>query len=283
MSPSDAPASPEIARLLRIMSRLRGPDGCPWDRSQDFSTIAPYTIEEAYEVADAIATNDMPALQDELGDLLLQVVYHAQMADEAGAFDFTDVVNAICDKMIRRHPHVFGSRAQTDGEAAASGAAPSDRSDNWEAIKAAERSAGRAGDAPVGALEGIPQALPALMRAEKLQKRAARIGFDWPAAAPVLAKVREETNELELAIAQDNATGNIAEEVGDLLFSVVNLARHLKIDPEQAARDANRKFEMRFGYIEAALRAAGRSVEEASLSEMETLWQQAKIALASPR
>lgn len=283
MSPSDDPIGHDIERLLRIMARLRGPDGCPWDQVQTFATIAPYTIEEAYEVADAIATDDMPALKDELGDLLLQVVYHAQIADEAEAFNFTDVVNAICDKMIRRHPHVFGQDPQADGNTAPGGAGKPSHSENWETIKAAERNAAGDNRAPAGTLDGIPQALPALMRAEKLQKRAARVGFDWPETQAVLAKIREETDELEQAIISGAATDNIAEEVGDLLFSVTNMARHLKIDPEQAARDANRKFEMRFRYIETALRDAGRSVDDASLSEMEALWQEAKTALARSR
>lgn len=283
MSPSDDPVGHGIEYLLQIMSRLRGPAGCQWDQVQTFATIAPYTIEEAYEVADAIATDDMPALKDELGDLLLQVVYHAQIADEAEAFNFTDVVNAICDKMIRRHPHVFGQDPQADGGTAPGGAAKPSHSENWETIKAAERNAAGDAGAPAGTLDGIPQALPALMRAEKLQKRAARVGFDWPETQAVLAKIREETDELEQAIISGAATGNIAEEVGDLLFSVTNMARHLKIDPEQAARDANRKFEMRFRYIETALRDAGRSVDDASLSEMEALWQEAKTALARSR
>lgn len=290
MPASDGSTRQDIEDLLRIMSRLRGPDGCPWDKSQNFASIAPYTIEEAYEVADAIATGDMAALKDELGDLLLQVVYHAQMADETGAFGFSDVVGAICDKMIRRHPHVFGPDPQTSSDAPTPAA--TDHGSNWEAIKAAERNAAHDHAAPAGTLDAIPQALPALMRAEKLQKRAARVGFDWPTVTPVLEKIREETEELEAAIAQAAKTRNtakppqtdaMAEEVGDLLFAVVNAARHLKINPEQAARNANRKFEMRFRYIETALRKANRSVEEASLEEMEALWQQAKTALAPPR
>ncbi len=291
MSAARRPArKQDIQDLLRIMARLRGPDGCPWDKSQNFASIAPYTIEEAYEVADAIATGDMAALKDELGDLLLQVVYHAQMADEIGAFGFADVVSAICDKMIRRHPHVFGPDPQKDGNVPTAAAA--DHGANWEAIKAAERNAAHDHATPAGTLDAIPQALPALMRAEKLQKRAARVGFDWQSVTPVLEKIHEETGELEAAIAHAAKTRNtaratqtdaIAEEVGDLLFSVVNAARHLKIDPEQAARNANRKFEMRFRYIEAALRDADRSVDEASLEEMEALWQQAKAALDPAR
>lgn len=277
-------ARQDIEDLLRIMSRLRGPDGCPWDKSQNFASIAPYTIEEAYEVADAIVTGDMAALKDELGDLLLQVVYHAQMANETGAFGFADVVSAICDKMIRRHPHVFGPGPQASGNAPT--ATTADHGANWEAIKAAERRAAHDHAAPAGTLDAIPQALPALMRAEKLQKRASRVGFDWQTLTPVLEKIREETEELEAAIAQaakTTETDTIAEEVGDLLFAVANVARHLKVDPEQAARNANRKFEMRFRYIEAALRETNRSVEEASLEEMEALWQQAKTALAPLR
>jgi nucleoside triphosphate diphosphatase len=259
-----------ILRLLQVMARLRDPEGgCPWDLEQDFASIAPYTIEEAYEVADAIARGDLAALKDELGDLLLQVVYHARMAEEAGLFDFDQVTDAIADKMIRRHPHVFGS-AEVDGARAQSQA--------WEAAKATER-ASRAG--PEGAarvLDDVPLALPALMRAAKLQRRAARVGFDWPEVAQVLEKLEEEIAEVRAELAAGARQERLEDEVGDLLFAVANLARHLGIDGESALRRANQKFERRFRAIETALRAAGRRTEEASLDEMEELWQAAKAS-----
>ena len=250
-----------LARLLAIMRRLRDPvDGCEWDRAQTFATIAPYTIEEAYEVADAIAQDDPAALRDELGDLLFQVVFHSRMAEETGAFDFADVADAISDKMIRRHPHIFG-----DGDQG-----------GWEALKAAERSrAAVAAGRVESVLDGVPVALPALARADKLQRRAARVGFDWPDADAVLPKIDEELAE----VAQARRSGDpehLAEEVGDLLFSVVNLARKLKVDPETALRTANSKFERRFRGIEDALREEGRGPAQASLEEMEALWQQMK-------
>ena len=262
---------PPIQRLLRVMARLRDPaGGCPWDVEQDFSTIAPYTVEEAYEVADAIARGDLEDLKDELGDLLLQVVYHAQMANEAGLFDFDQVAAAIADKMIRRHPHVFG-------DAAVDGARAQTRA--WEAVKAGER-ASKAGAArrPHGVLDGVPLALPALVRAAKLQTRAARVGFDWPEAVQVLAKIEEEIAELRTELRAPASHDRLSDEIGDLLFAAVNLARHLEVDAEAALRQANAKFERRFRAIEGELRARGRRLEDASLDEMEALWQQAKAA-----
>ena len=254
-------------RLLEIMARLRDPDGgCPWDVEQDFATIAPYTIEEAYEVADAIERRDFDDLRDELGDLLLQVVFHARMAEEEGRFDFDDVATAIGDKMVRRHPHVFGD-ARVDDAATQTVA--------WEEQKAAERVA-KAGDgAAPGLLAGLPVALPALLRATKLQKRAARAGFDWPEAAPVFAKIDEEIAEIKAEL-PDGDHGRLEDEVGDLLFACVNLARHLGVDAETALRRSNAKFERRFGAVEAALRDADTSPAEASLDEMEALWVRTK-------
>jgi len=250
-----------VEDLLALMARLRDPErGCPWDRAQDFATIAPYTLEEAYEVADAIARDEPAALRDELGDLLFQVVFHAQMAQERGWFDFQAVAAGIVDKMIRRHPHVFG--AQSVDDAAAQTAA-------WEAIKARER-----GDAAT--LDGIPLALPALTRAAKLQRRAARVGFDWPDLPPVLAKLHEELDELKAAMEAREGHARLTEELGDLLFSAVNLARHLDIDPEAALRAANAKFEARFRALEAALAAGGRGPAGASLAELDALWEQVK-------
>jgi ATP diphosphatase len=254
-----------VARLLEVMARLRDPAaGCPWDIEQDFDSIAPYTVEEAYEVADAIARRDMGELRDELGDLLLQVVYHARMAEEAGIFDFAEVVGAISGKMVRRHPHVFGD-AGRDKSA-------EEQTRDWEKIKAAEREA-----RPGGALAGIAVGLPALTRAVKLQDRAARVGFDWPDAGSVLDKVAEEARELVEA-RDEGATARLAEEYGDLMFVMANLARHLKLDPEAALRAANAKFTRRFEAIEAALAAEGRSPRGATLAEMDALWDGAKRA-----
>jgi MazG family protein len=257
-----------IADLLRVMARLRDPEtGCPWDRKQDFASIAPYTIEEAYEVADAIARGDREALKDELGDLLLQVVYHARMAEEESSFVFADVVDAITEKMIRRHPHVFAD---------ASLRASFDESGVWERIKSEEKAA-RNREAGHSLLDDVPLALPALTRAVKLQGRAARVGFDWPSLAPVLAKAEEEMEELKAALdAHEPAVSEIKEEFGDLLFVMANLARHLKVDPEAALREANAKFVRRFEHIERALRADGRSPDDASLEEMDALWDEAK-------
>jgi len=257
-----------IERLLDVMARLRDPDGgCPWDLEQDFSTIAPYTIEEAYEVADAIERQDLDDLEGELGDLLLQVVYHAQMAKEAGRFDFETVAARIADKMIHRHPHVFGS--DTVESAAAQSLA-------WEEAKAAERAQKEPAGGDPSILADLPIGLPALTRSAKLQRRAARVGFDWPELGPVLAKLEEELAEVKAELATGGSHERLEGEVGDLLFAAVNLARHLGVDGESALRQANRKFERRFRAIETALRAAGRPIEDASLDEMEDLWQAAK-------
>mgnify|MGYP001812482455 CR=1 FL=1 len=253
----------EIEKLLEIMARLRNPDGgCPWDLEQDFSTIAPYTIEEAYEVADAIARSDMHDLEGELGDLLLQVVFHAQMGAEAGHFDFESVAGKINDKMIRRHPHVFGDAEARDAVKVEG---------SWERIKAEER----AGNGDDSALAGIALALPALKRAQKLGKRAATVGFDWPDAAGPAAKIHEELEEVAEAVADGN-TAALAEEIGDLLFAVVNLARHHKVDPEAALSDANAKFEQRFRAVEARVAENGQRVEDLSLEALEAVWQAVK-------
>jgi nucleoside triphosphate diphosphatase len=269
-------ASRDIRRLIEIMAALRAPaSGCPWDLAQNFSTIAPYTIEEAYEVADAIERRDFDDLRDELGDLLLQVVFHARMAEEAGLFGFGDVVEAITEKLVRRHPHVFGDARGLDVE---------EVNALWDRIKAqekAERAARRVIDATdarersKGALAGVPAALPALMRAFKLQEKAGRVGFDWNDPLAVLAKIREEADEIAAALGSDEPRA-AQEEVGDLLFAVANLARHLGADPEAALRTANEKFERRFGYIEQALAAAGKTPERSTLAEMDELWNEAK-------
>jgi len=257
-----------LARLLAVMAWLRDRQhGCPWDIDQTFRTISPYTIEEAYEVADAIERDDMLALKEELGDLLLQVVYHAQMASEVKAFSFDDVATAIADKMVDRHPHVFGDLeiADADGQTV-----------SWEARKAAER-AKKAPSEPVGALDGVARALPALLRAEKLQKRAARVGFDWKSIGPVLDKIEEELNELRAELyARQPDPARITDELGDVLFAVANLARHRKVDPEAALRSTNDKFERRFRYVEKRLAEQGRKPAEATLEEMEAFWQEAK-------
>jgi ATP diphosphatase len=270
--------SRDIRRLIEIMAALRTPGtGCPWDLEQTFATIAPYTLEEAYEVADAIERGDLEDLREELGDLLLQVVFHARMAEETGAFDFGDVMETITAKLIRRHPHVFGNARDLSPEAVKG---------LWETIKAAEK-AGRAkarGDAaalPPGLLEGVPRLLPALTRAEKLTKKAATVGFDWPEAAQVVAKIREELAEVEEAAA-GGAPERIEDEIGDLLFAAANLARHFRVDPETALRGANAKFERRFKAIERGLADQGRSAQEATLEEMERLWIAAKTAERTP-
>jgi len=258
--------SRDITRLIEIMAALRTPgSGCPWDLEQNFSTIAPYTLEEAYEVADAIARGDRAGLKDELGDLLLQVVYHARMAQEEGAFDFGDVVEGITAKLIRRHPHVFAD-AQGHTAEAVKGL--------WERIKAEEK-AERGEAAETGALAGVPVALPALTRALKLQNKAGSVGFDWNDPRAVLAKIREEADEIEAEIERREAA---AAEVGDLLFAVVNLARHLGADPEGVLRATNVKFERRFAAIEKALAARGKSPKDATLAEMDALWDAAKAA-----
>jgi MazG family protein len=250
------------------MRRLRDPEtGCPWDVEQSFASIAPYTIEEAYEVADAIERGALDELAGELGDLLLQVVYHARMAEEQGRFGFAEVARAIADKMVRRHPHVFG-------EARVESATAQRRA--WEAAKAAERGA-KADDRSV--LADLPRALPALVRAQKLQARAARVGFDWGAVAPVLAKIREELDELEAALGQGHDARE--DELGDVLFALVNLARHLEVDAETALRRTNRKFEDRFRWIEARLAEQGARPEERTLEELDRLWTEAKRALAA--
>jgi ATP diphosphatase len=262
--PADA-----MQRLLAVMRQLRNPDGgCPWDLEQNFATIAPYTIEEAYEVADAIERQDMAALKDELGDLLLQVVFHAQMAREAGSFDFEAVAAAIAEKMIRRHPHVFGdvSIKTADAQTAA-----------WEDHKESERRAKASAEGRAASvLDGVAAGLPALMRALKLQRRAARVGFDWPTAADVFLKIDEEIAEIKAELSGPSSEGRLLDEVGDLLFAVVNLARHLEVDPEAALRHANGKFERRFRQVEDQLAAASRKPADASLDELEALWQRAK-------
>jgi len=261
--------SRDIRRLIEIMAALRTPgSGCPWDLAQTFSTIAPYTLEEAYEVADAIARDDLADLKDELGDLLLQVVFHARMAQEQGAFDFGDVVAAITAKLIRRHPHVFGGERSPTPQAVEG---------LWERIKAEEKqaTAGPSGGASAGgALAGVPVALPALTRALKLQAKAGEVGFDWNDVRAVLMKIREEADEIEAALGAKGS--DAAAEVGDLLFAAVNLARHLRADPEALLRQTNRKFERRFAAIERALAARGKSPHEATLAEMDALWEEAK-------
>ncbi len=264
--------SRDISRLIEIMAQLRTPGtGCPWDLEQTFATIAPYTIEEAYEVAEAIARNDLIDLCDELGDLLLQVVFHARMAEEQDAFSFGDVVEAITRKMIRRHPHVF-----PDGSGYI---APSDVKGTWQRIKAeekAERAARRPKETPAsGLLTGIKAGQPALARAMALQWKASTVGFDWNDPRAVLDKIREEADEIEAALDRGDKS-DIASETGDLMFALVNLARHVNADPETALRATNAKFERRFAYIEQALAAKGRSLDDASLAEMDALWNEAK-------
>ena len=252
-----------MKNLLTIMAKLRNPNGgCPWDLEQNFASIAPYTIEEAYEVADAIAKGDMDELKNELGDLLLQVVFHAQMAAEEKLFTFDDVVAAISEKMIRRHPHVFGD-ADIKNAAA--------QTENWEAIKAAERSKKKSDRT----LADVPAALPALMRAQKLQARAARVGFDWPDTQGVIAKIKEELTEVEEALASGDKA-HTHEEIGDLLFAVTNLARFVGGDAETALRSTNQKFICRFEWVEDGLAAHGKNIKDASLDEMEALWNEAK-------
>ncbi|MBL4613941.1 MAG: nucleoside triphosphate pyrophosphohydrolase [Magnetovibrio sp.] len=270
MTKSPIPSN-DLDGLLHLMARLRNPDGgCPWDLEQSFSSIAPHTIEEAYEVADAIDQGDMAHLKDELGDLLFQVVFYAQMANEAGDFDFHDIVAAITEKMVRRHPHVFGDQTGIENADA--------QTANWESLKAEERKNNAAksnSGAPHGALDGVSRGLPALMRAAKLQKRAARVGFDWPSTLPVFDKFREEVAELEAEVATGDTKG-MEHEVGDLLFTCVNLARKLDIDPETALRHANGRFEGRFGHIEHTLWGDNRKVEDTSLEELDQLWTEAK-------
>jgi ATP diphosphatase len=272
----------DISVLIDIMAALRTPvTGCPWDLEQDFSTIAPYTVEEAYEVAEAISRNDLDDLREELGDLLLQVVYHSRMAEEQGAFSFPDVVEAITKKMIRRHPHVFGDdTARTSGMAKGM----------WDRIKAEEKAERKARRAALGLpdtepayLDAVPSAFPALMEAEKIQRRAARVGFDWDSFAPVIAKIREELDELEAELKDHTApavTGNvpdaIKDEMGDVLFALANLARHLEVEPEDALKRTNAKFRRRFAAIEAEATRRGVALEDMTLDEMEAVWQAAK-------
>jgi ATP diphosphatase len=253
-----------LARLVEIMAHLRDPEtGCPWDVAQDFASIAPYTIEEAYEVADAIEQENWPELRGELGDLLLQVVFHARIAEDRNLFDLSDVANAISDKMIARHPHVFGddSRDKTVGQ----------QTRDWETIKAAERAASE----KTGTLDGVALGLPALLRAVKLQKRAARVGFDWPETTHVIRKIQEEAQELHEAAA-DHDPDHIEEEFGDLMFVMANLARHMNLCPETALRRANAKFTRRFERIEALLQDSGKSPSDSDLAEMDALWDRAK-------
>jgi len=267
-----------IERLLDVMARLRDPkNGCPWDREQTFATIAPYTIEEAYEVAEAIAENDWAALEDELGDLLFQVVFYAQMAREAGRFDFDRIAGRAADKMVRRHPHVFRDAVIENADA---------QTRAWEDQKADERAArARAEGRSPSALDGVARALPALARAQKLQARAARVGFDWPDAEPVFDKIAEELAELRAEWRAGAPSGRFADELGDLLFACVNLARRAGVDAEAALRAGNEKFARRFRRIEALLAEAGRTPGESTLSEMDALWERAKAeerAAASP-
>ncbi|MFY8142650.1 MAG: nucleoside triphosphate pyrophosphohydrolase [Caulobacter sp.] len=271
MSPQTPPLAPPsddqhpLFALIEIMAKLRDPQGgCPWDLEQTFATIAPYTVEEAYEVADAIERGDLSDLKEELGDLLLQVVFHSRMAQEQGAFDITDVARAISDKMIRRHPHVFGDHAYET---------LSDQVAGWEQLKAQERQA----KAKTGVLDDVPTGLPALTRAVKLTKRAARVGFDWPTAHEVLDKLREETDEIAVEI----EAGDLAkarEELGDILFVCANLARKLDVDPEDALRATNAKFTRRFGFVETELAKRGKTPDQSDLAEMDGLWNEAKAA-----
>jgi ATP diphosphatase len=269
--------SRDVARLIEIMKALRTPvSGCSWDLAQTFETIAPYTLEEAYEVVDAVQRKDLVDLREELGDLLLQVVFHAQMAQERGAFDFGGVVEAITTKLIRRHPHVFGDKTDLS---------PDEVKGQWDAIKAqekAERRAARAAaglpdDTPKSLLGGVPDALPALTRAEKLQSKAAKVGFDWGAVGPVLDKIEEELAETRVALAGGDRR-DIEEEIGDLLFAMTNLARHAHVDPEDALRRANAKFERRFAYVEARLAESGKSPDQSTLAEMDALWNEVRAA-----
>lgn len=248
----------DMNALLELMRRLRDPQGgCPWDREQDFSTIAPYTVEEAYEVEDAIQRNDLDDLKGELGDLLFQVVFHSQMAAEQGAFTFEDVVNGLVEKMTRRHPHVFGNEEHREGA--------------WEDMKAAEK-------ASRGVLDGIPKNLPALVRAEKLSKRAGRVGFEWPDMQGVFAKIDEELAELREEVDANADRKHIADELGDFIFTIANLARYLKVDPEAALRGTNAKFERRFRAVEAELARRGKTPDQSTLEEMDAIWDEVRLA-----
>ncbi len=263
------------SKLLRIMAQLRHPEeGCPWDREQDFYSLIPYTIEEAYEVADAIERNDLEDLRHELGDLLLQVVFHARLAEEQGLFDFEQVAEGICEKLVRRHPHVFdGARFENDQE----------RRQAWEDAKAKERQGKTKtrGEARDSALSGIAVNLPALLQCEKIQNRAASHGFDWPDVAPVFAKVHEELEEVKDAW-QEGDQAHIQEEIGDLLLVAVNLARHLHVNPEIALKESNKKFSRRFQFIEEKVRSSGREMRDCKLPELDALWDEAKVKLKRP-
>ncbi|MGE6791981.1 ATP diphosphatase [Pseudomonas guineae] len=265
----------QLNDLLHLMARLRDPQhGCPWDLKQSYATIVPYTIEEAYEVADAIERGDFDHLPGELGDLLFQVVYYSQLAREEGRFEFADVIDGITRKLLRRHPHVFpdGELYGAPGMAKLDEAAVKQR---WEALKAEERAEKASAPEQLSLLDDVPVVLPALSRAIKLQKRAAQVGFDWPDALPVVDKVREELDEVLEAMSENDSEA-ISEEIGDLLFVVSNLARHLKVDPETALRAANGKFERRFRFIEQTLREAGRAMQDCALDELDALWGEAK-------
>ena len=271
MDARKTPALTPIENLKTVMARLRHPDeGCPWDREQTFASVAPYTIEEAYEVSEAIDSKDMSLLKEELGDLLLQIVFHSRMAEESGDFNFDDVAQTISDKMIRRHPHVFGEEGKRSREF---------HGDEWEAQKKRERveKAQLRGDVMLSILDGVALAIPALMRAEKLGKRAAKAGFDWTGIETVYEKINEEIRELRSELEENEISGeSVEEELGDILLTVVSLARHLRIDPELALRRANAKFERRFRFIEKQLLKAGQSPENVSLQKLEKLWQEAK-------
>ena len=259
--------SSKLNELLLIMEKLRTPEtGCPWDLKQNFKSIAAYTIEEAYEVVDAIEREDTDDLKDELGDLLLQVVFHARMAEEAGLFNFDDVANAVSEKMIRRHPHVFGDEANKTAD---------DVKNSWEEIKAEEKRT-KTGDETTSLLDDIPNPLPGMSRAVKLQKRAARIGFDWPDMQQVFDKLDEELGELRAEIDQNGSSERQLDEMGDVMFVIANLARHLKIDPEQAARAGNQKFTRRFNDMEAQAKTLNKDMHDLTLAELETMWQTAK-------
>ena len=264
-----------VEQLLMIMKALRDPvSGCPWDQKQTFATIAPYTVEEAYEVADAIARQDADELRDELGDLLLQVVYHSQMASEQGQFDFVDVVQSICDKMIRRHPHVFAAETyQHNGSL----------EQDWERIKQQERAAKYVENSDTSILANVSAGMPPLLRARKLQKKAAQVSFDWPSAIPVLDKIQEELNELKSVIETKQQHVRLEEEIGDLLFSVVNICRHLKVDAELAMQKANIKFESRFREIERLALDRKQSLAELDADELDKLWEQAKLNISGQK
>lgn len=270
MPDSPITAGQRFNRLVEIMARLRAPDGCPWDREQTFDSIKPYTLEETYEVLDAIDRRDWRGLSEELGDFLLQAVFYAQMASEEGKFRIDDALDAINEKLVRRHPHVFG-----EGDAKTADQVKV----RWDEIKAEEKK--ERGEKPKGLLEGIPRAMPALVEAQQISSKAAGAGFDWPDIGQVADKVREELNELEEARAQAG-TAEIEGEIGDLLFTIVNLARFLKVDPEQALRRTNAKFRTRFAHVEQGIAARGKKLAESSLDEMEELWQQAKALSSKP-